>query len=167
MIFLQEIASRKIFLGAYLALKFQKKHKNEIIRRKIRAKNTRRHEKHTRKKNQKKFDWSLRIRRSGVRVPSGAPKVCDKKNVTGFFLCCIAQNQRSRRPIFKVRFIEMSNRFQAVGLFCWAAWCEFSLPCRPVLQFFSGIFNFFLLFSECFQFPRSQFLIGCGDFLLI
>ncbi|MFQ8994063.1 MAG: hypothetical protein ACLR51_09215, partial [Subdoligranulum sp.] len=52
----------------------------------------------------------------------------------------------------------MSNRFQAVGLFCWAAWCEFSLPCRPVLQFFSGIFNFFLLFSECFQFPRSQFL---------
>jgi len=58
----------------------------------------------------------------------------------------------------------MSNRFQAVGLFCWAAWCEFSLPCRPVLQFFSGIFNFFLLFSEYFQFPRSQFPIGCGVF---
>ena len=73
MIFLQEIASRKIFLGAYLALKFQKKHKNEIIRRKIRAKNTRRYEKHARKKNQKKFHRSLRIRRSGVRVPSGAP----------------------------------------------------------------------------------------------
>ena len=74
MIFLREIASRKIFLGAYLALKFQKKHKNEIIRRKIRAKNTRRYEKHARKKNQKKFHRSLRIRRSGVRVPSGAPR---------------------------------------------------------------------------------------------
>ena len=74
MIFLQEIASRKIFLGAYLALKFQKKHKNEIIRRKIRAKNTRRYEKHARKKNQKKFHRSLRIRRSGVRVSSGAPR---------------------------------------------------------------------------------------------
>ena len=101
---------------------------------------------------------SSSLKRVWVQIPSSAPKVCDKKNVTGFFLCCIAQNQRSRRPIFKVRFIEMSNRFQAVGLFCWAAWCEFSLPCRPVLQFFSGIFNFFLLFSECFQFPRSQFL---------
>ena len=74
MIFLQEIASRKIFLGAYLALKFQKKHKNEIIRRKIRAKNTRRYEKHARKKNQKKFHRSLRIRRPGVRVPSSAPR---------------------------------------------------------------------------------------------
>lgn len=78
MIFLQEIASRKIFLGAYLALKFQKKHKNEIIRRKIRAKNTRRYEKHARKKNQKKFHRSLRIRRSGVRVPSGAPRSLTK-----------------------------------------------------------------------------------------
>ena len=74
MIFLQEIASRKIFLGAYLALKFQKKHKNEIIRRKTRAKNTRRYEKHARKKNQKKFHRSLRIRRPGVRVPSSAPR---------------------------------------------------------------------------------------------
>ena len=27
---------------------------------------------------------------------STAPKACDIKNVTGFFLCCIAQNQRSR-----------------------------------------------------------------------
>lgn len=74
MIFSQEIASRKIFLGAYLALKFQKKHKNEVIRRKARTKNTRRHEKHARKKTQKKFHRSLRIRRPGVRVPSSAPK---------------------------------------------------------------------------------------------
>ena len=28
--------------------------------------------------------------------PSGAPRACDIKNVTGSFLCCIAQNQRSR-----------------------------------------------------------------------
>ncbi len=59
----------------------------------------------------------------------------------------------------------MSNRFKAVGLFCRALWGESSLPCRPILQFFSENFNFFLLFSECFQFPRSQFPVGCGDFL--
>ena len=59
----------------------------------------------------------------------------------------------------------MSNHFKSVGLFCWAAWCAFSRPCRPVLQFFSGIFNFFPLFSECFPFPRSQFPIGCDFFV--
>ena len=59
----------------------------------------------------------------------------------------------------------MSNRFKAVGLFCWALWGKFSLPCHQVLQFFSENFNFFLLFSECFQFPCSQFAVGCGDFL--
>ncbi|WP_294808824.1 hypothetical protein [uncultured Gemmiger sp.] len=48
----------------------------------------------------------------------------------------------------------MSNRFQAVGLFCWALWGEFPLPYRPILQFFGGNFNFFPLFSECFPFPR-------------
>jgi len=58
----------------------------------------------------------------------------------------------------------MSNRFKAVGLFCWALWGEFSLPCRPILQFFSKNSNFFLLFSESFQFPCSQFPVGCGDF---
>ena len=58
----------------------------------------------------------------------------------------------------------MSNRFKAVGLFCWVIWGGFALPCRPVLQFFSENFNFFLLFSECFQFPRSQFPVGCGFF---
>ena len=58
----------------------------------------------------------------------------------------------------------MSNRFKAVGLFCWAVWDSFPLPCRPLLQFFSKNSNFFLLFSESFQFPRSQFPVGCGDF---
>ena len=83
----------------------------------------------------------------------------------GFFLCCIVQKQQNRRAIFEAHFIEMSNRFKAVGLFCRALWGESSLPCRPILQFFSENFNFFLLFSECFQFPRSQFPVGCGDFL--
>ena len=82
----------------------------------------------------------------------------------GFFLCCIVQKQQNRRAIFEAHFIEMSNRFKAVGLFCRALWGKSSLPCRPILQFFSENFNFFLLFSECFQFPRSQFPVGCGDF---
>jgi len=37
-------------------------------------------------------------------------------------------------------------------------------PLPPRFAVFSGIFNFFLLFSECFQFPRSQFPVGCGVF---
>ena len=41
--------------------------------------------------------------------------------------------------------------------------CAFGLG--PFVQFFSKNFNFFLLFSECFQFPCSQFPVGCGDFL--
>ena len=56
----------------------------------------------------------------------------------------------------------MSNRFKAVGLFCWAVWDSFPLPCRPLLQFFSKNSNFFLLFSESFQFPRS--LLAAGIF---
>ena len=58
----------------------------------------------------------------------------------------------------------MSNHFKSIGLFCWAAWCEFSRLRRPVLQFFSGIFNFFLLFSECFNFPAANFLLAAGFF---
>ena len=58
----------------------------------------------------------------------------------------------------------MSNHFKSAGLFCWAAWCAFSRPCRPVLQFFSGIFNFFLLFSECFNFPAANFLLAAVFF---
>lgn len=60
----------------------------------------------------------------------------------------------------------MSNRFKAVGLFCRALWGEFSLPCRPILQFFSENFNFFLLFSECFQFSCSQFPVGLRGFFV-
>lgn len=58
----------------------------------------------------------------------------------------------------------MSNHFKSAGLFCWAAWCAFPRPCRPVLQFFSGIFNFFLLFSECFQFPAANFPLAAVFF---
>ncbi|MFR4665996.1 MAG: hypothetical protein ACLT8A_04020, partial [Subdoligranulum sp.] len=83
----------------------------------------------------------------------------------GFFLCCIVQKQQNRRAIFEAHFIEMSNRFKAVGLFCRALWGESSLPCRPILQFFSENFNFFLLFSECFHFLAANFLLAAGIFL--
>lgn len=39
-------------------------------------------------------------------------------------------------------------------------------PLPSCFAVFSENFNFFLLFSECFQFPCSQFLVGCGDFSL-
>ena len=58
----------------------------------------------------------------------------------------------------------MSNHFKSVRLFCWAAWCAFPRPCRPVLQFFSGIFNFFLLFSECFNFLAANFPLAAVFF---
>ena len=40
--FRQEIASRKIFLGAYLALSISEKHKNELLSDENTRKNTRR-----------------------------------------------------------------------------------------------------------------------------
>ena len=55
--------------------------------------------------NQQNSRFYVRLRRPvlvlqrqvpGVRIPSGAPRACDIKNVTGSFLCCIAQNQKSR-----------------------------------------------------------------------
>ena len=64
----------------------------------------------------------------GLRIHQLPPKSCGKDVAAASFLCCIAQNRQSRSPIFKVRFIEMSNCFRAVGFFC----------CQP-----------FLLLSEC------------------
>ena len=106
----------------------------------------------------------LRRQVPGVRIPSGAPKACDIKNVTGSFLCCIAQNQKSRSPIFQVRFIEMSNHFKSVGLFCWAAWCAFSRPCRPVLQFSAEFSTFSCCFQNVFNFLAVNFPLAAGFF---
>ena len=58
----------------------------------------------------------------------------------------------------------MSNRFKAVGLFCWVIWGGFALPCRPVLQFFSENFNFFCCFQTVFNFPAANFLLAAGIF---
>ena len=54
----------------------------------------------------------------GLRIHQLPPKGCDKNVVTAFFLCYIAENRHLRRPIFKVRFTVLSNRFRAVVLFC-------------------------------------------------
>ena len=52
-----------------------------------------------------------------VQVLLSAPKACDKKDVTGFFLCCIVENRRFRQPIFELLFIKVSSSFQTVGHF--------------------------------------------------
>ena len=103
-----------------------------------------------------------RLRPAGQKCPSGAflgrglrihqlpPKGCDKNVVTAFFLCCIAENLHLRRPIFKVRFTVLSNRFLAVGLFCLRILTACPLPCGLIFDFFQENFRFFLLFSECF-----------------
>ena len=60
---------------------------------------------------------SSSLKRVWVQIPSSAPKACDKKDVTGFFLCCIAENRRFRQPISELLFIKMSSSFQTVGHF--------------------------------------------------
>ena len=99
----------------------------------------------------------LRRQVPGVRIPSGAPKGCDKNVVTAFFLCYIAENRRLRRQIFKARFTVLSNRFLTVGLFYLRILTACPLPCGLIFNFFQENFRFSLLFSEYFQFPRSQF----------
>ena len=61
----------------------------------------------------------------GLRIHQLPPKSCGKDIATAFFLCCIAQNRQRKWPIFKVRFIEMSNCFRAVGFFCCNLFCCF------------------------------------------
>ena len=108
---------------------------------------------------------NLLLNASVVRIHQLPPKGCDKNVVTAFFLCYIAENRHLRRPIFKVRFTVLSNRFLAVGLFYLQILTACPLPYGLIFNFFQENFRFSLLFSEYFQFPRSQFPVGCGDFL--
>ena len=57
---------------------------------------------------------SSSLKRVWVQIPSSAPKACDKKDATGFFLCCIVENRRFRQPIFGHDFTVLSNNFRAV-----------------------------------------------------
>jgi hypothetical protein len=61
---------------------------------------------------------NLLLNASVVRIHQLPPKACDKKDVTGFFLCCIVENWRFRQLIFELLFIKMSSGFQTVGHFC-------------------------------------------------
>lgn len=58
----------------------------------------------------------------------------------------------------------MSNHFNSVGLFCWAAWCAFSRPCRPVLQFSAEFSTFSCCFQNVFNFPAANFPLAAGFF---
>ena len=60
---------------------------------------------------------NLLLNASVVRIHQLPPKACDKKDVTGFFLCCIVENWRFRQLIFELLFIKMSSGFQTVGHF--------------------------------------------------
>ena len=101
---------------------------------------------------------NLLLNASVVRIHQLPPKGCDKNVVTAFFLCYIAENRRLRRPILKARFTVLSNRFLTVGLFYLRILTACPLPCGLIFNFFQENFRFSLLFSEYFQFPRSQFL---------
>ena len=57
---------------------------------------------------------SSSLKRVWVQIPSSAPKACDKKDVTGFFLCCTVKKWRFRQPIFGRGFTVLSNHFRAV-----------------------------------------------------
>ena len=58
----------------------------------------------------------------------------------------------------------MSNHFNSVGLFCWAAWCAFSRPCRPVLQFSAEFSTFSCCFQNVFNFLAANFPLAAGFF---
>lgn len=58
----------------------------------------------------------------------------------------------------------MSNHFKSVGLFCWAALCAFSRPCRPVLQFSAEFSTFSCCFQNVFHFPAANFPLAAGFF---
>ena len=73
---------------------------------------------------------SSSLKRVWVQIPSSAPKACDKKDVTGFFLCCTVKKWRFRQPIFGRGFTVLSNHFRAV----FPTWCPLFLP-------FSGIWQ--------------------------
>ena len=109
---------------------------------------------------------NLLLNASVVRIHQLPPKGCDKNVVIAFFLCYIAENWHPRQPIFKARFTVLSNHFQAVGPFLFAGLTACLLPYGLIFNFFQENFRFFLLFSECFQFSRSQFPVGCGNFSL-
>ena len=68
---------------------------------------------------------NLLLNASVVRIHQLPPKSCGKNIAAAFFLWCTAQSRQSRSPIFKVRFIEMSNCFRAVGFFVARFFCCF------------------------------------------
>ena len=84
---------------------------------------------------------NLLLNASVVRIHQLPPKACDKKDVAGFFLCCIDENRRFRQPIFELRFIKMSSGFQNV----------FNFPAANFLLA-AGIFCFFGSFQFVFKF---------------
>ena len=107
---------------------------------------------------------NLLLNASVVRIHQLPPKACDKKDVTGLFLCCIVEKWRFRQPIFGHGFTVLSNHFGAV---C-PPWCP--LFCR-FLEFGRGGGNFFekkqnksCCFQNVFNFPAANFLLAVGIF---
>ena len=105
----------------------------------------------------------LRRQVPGVRIPSGAPKACDIKNVAGFFFAV-----SSKIGSFTTQF------WDAVLQCCPTILGRFPqldahFPCL-FLEFGRRRGNFFEknrinpAVFRMFQFPRSQFPIGCGVF---
>ena len=108
--------------------------------------------------------WSQKSRRTGYLFYHTQTKACDKKDVTGLFLCCIAQNWRFRQPIFRHGFTVLSNHFRAV----FPPWCPLFLPLFGIRQgrerFFEKKQNNFCCFQKVFNFPAANFPLAAGIF---
>ena len=107
---------------------------------------------------------NLLLNASVVRIHQLPPKACDKKDVTGFFLCCIVENWRFRQPIFELRFIKMSSGFQTVGRFYWLIFPQNSELRQGRGQFFEKKQNKSCCFQNVFNFPAANFLLAAGIF---
>ena len=107
---------------------------------------------------------NLLLNASVVRIHQLPPKACDKKDVTGFFLCCIVENWRFRQLIFELLFIKMSSGFQTVGHFYCLIFPQNSELWQGRGQFFWEKQNKSCCFQNVFNFLAANFLLAAGIF---
>ena len=86
-----------------------------------------------------------------------------QKRCRRLFLCCIVENWQFHHTILGRGFTVLSNHFRAVS----PTWCPLSLPLSGIWQEKGQFFEKNRInpaVFRMFQFPRSQFPVGCGVF---
>ena len=95
--------------------------------------------------------------------PPGRTRSLWQKRCCRLFLCCIVENWQFHHTILGRGFTVLSNHFRAVS----PTWCPLSLPLSGIWQEKGQFFEKNRInpaVFRMFQFPRSQFPVGCGVF---